>query len=214
MGKTDFGDARLSKRLTKIVAGVLEAPDKSFPSLLDDTALEGAYRFFSNNDGVTPERILRPHVQATMEQMADEAPALIVHDTSTMSFDPSGARRGLGRVRSAGRPSSPTCPWQSRSGKSRCRVDQPGPAVPNNNASIQRARSGSPSSRRAQATTVLPVAMIEVLHAVTRTARDVLLAVAALGGHLKHNGEPGWITLRRGYEKLRTRGAPAHCSDV
>ena len=27
---------------------------------------------------------------------------------------------------------------------------------------------------------------------------DVLLAVAALGGHLKHNGEPGWITLRRG----------------
>jgi hypothetical protein len=53
--------------------------------------------------------------------------------------------------------------------------------------------------------------MIAVLRIFTRiklpaapTARDVLQAVAALGGHLKHNGEPGWLTLGRGYEKLRT----------
>lgn len=31
---------------------------------------------------------------------------------------------------------------------------------------------------------------------------DALLAVAALGGHLKHNGPPGWLTLYRGYTKL------------
>jgi len=31
-----------------------------------------------------------------------------------------------------------------------------------------------------------------------------LLAIAALGGHLKHNWDPGWMTLSRGYEKLRT----------
>jgi hypothetical protein len=36
------------------------------------------------------------------------------------------------------------------------------------------------------------------------TARDVLLAVAAIGGHLKRNGEPGWQTLGAGYEKLLT----------
>jgi hypothetical protein len=69
--------------------------------LFDDTGLEGAYRFF-NNDEVTPERILQPHVAATLTRMADEPVTLIVHDTSTMSFDPDGARRGLGRVRSAG----------------------------------------------------------------------------------------------------------------
>jgi hypothetical protein len=34
------------------------------------------------------------------------------------------------------------------------------------------------------------------------TARDVLLAIAALGGHLKNNGSPGWLTLRRGFDKL------------
>lgn len=34
------------------------------------------------------------------------------------------------------------------------------------------------------------------------TARAALLATAELGGHLKQNGEPGWQTLGRGYEKL------------
>lgn len=32
--------------------------------------------------------------------------------------------------------------------------------------------------------------------------RDALLAVAALGGHLKRNGEPGWQVLGRGYTDL------------
>ena len=97
----EFGDARLSRRLGKIFEAVQDAPDRSFPSLFDDGQLEGAYRFF-NNDAVTPEAILRPHVAATVARMADEPVALVVHDTSTMSFDPEGARRGLGRVRSAG----------------------------------------------------------------------------------------------------------------
>jgi hypothetical protein len=34
--------------------------------------------------------------------------------------------------------------------------------------------------------------------------REALLAVAALGGHIKNNGEPGWIVLGRGFETLLT----------
>lgn len=34
------------------------------------------------------------------------------------------------------------------------------------------------------------------------TARDALLAVAALGGHIRNNGDPGWIVLGRGMEDL------------
>ena len=34
------------------------------------------------------------------------------------------------------------------------------------------------------------------------TVSDVTRAVARLGGHLKHNGPPGWQTLARGYERL------------
>jgi hypothetical protein len=36
------------------------------------------------------------------------------------------------------------------------------------------------------------------------TARDALWAVAGLGGHLKRNGEPGWLVLYRGMQTLMT----------
>lgn len=40
------------------------------------------------------------------------------------------------------------------------------------------------------------------------TIREALLAIAALGGHIKYSGEPGWLTLARGLVELRmlTRG--------
>jgi hypothetical protein len=36
----------------------------------------------------------------------------------------------------------------------------------------------------------------------TPTAQQVLLAIAALGGHLKNNGPPGWVVLSRGFQDL------------
>jgi hypothetical protein len=37
---------------------------------------------------------------------------------------------------------------------------------------------------------------------VPRTVGQALLHLARLGGHLRHNGRPGWLTLARGYDKL------------
>lgn len=34
------------------------------------------------------------------------------------------------------------------------------------------------------------------------TAGADLLAVARLGGHLRSNGDPGWLVLGRGYQDL------------
>jgi hypothetical protein len=34
------------------------------------------------------------------------------------------------------------------------------------------------------------------------TAQQALLAIAALGGHIKNNGAPGWLTLWRGFQRL------------
>lgn len=52
---------------------------------------------------------------------------------------------------------------------------------------------------------------IDVLRAAGRrplpqhhTNRDLLLAVAALGGHIKYAPDPGWLTIARGFEKLET----------
>ena len=36
------------------------------------------------------------------------------------------------------------------------------------------------------------------------TLRDVAYAIAGLGGHIRHNGPPGWLVLRRGYDRLLT----------
>ncbi len=34
------------------------------------------------------------------------------------------------------------------------------------------------------------------------TVREAQRAIAALGGHIRHNGSPGWLVLHRGYEQL------------
>jgi hypothetical protein len=62
---------------------------------------------------------------------------------------------------------------------------------------------------KAPATTALSPKQLEVLRAVARrplpvhpTAKDAMLAVAALGGHLRSNGDPGWLVLGRGLHDL------------
>jgi len=67
------------------------------------------------------------------------------------------------------------------------------------------ARSGAP----APATSAQTPTQLDVPRAVSkqplprnRTARDALLAVAKLGGHLKSNGDPGWLVLGRGLHDL------------
>jgi hypothetical protein len=65
------------------------------------------------------------------------------------------------------------------------------------------------SDKRAPASSALTVQPLEVLRAVARkplprrpSARDAMLAVAGLGGHLKSNGDPGWLVLGRGMHDL------------
>lgn len=61
----------------------------------------------------------------------------------------------------------------------------------------------------APATIVLTEPQIAVLHAVTKrplprnlNVEQALLAIAAPGGHIKNNGQPGWQVLGRGLRKL------------
>jgi hypothetical protein len=72
-----------------------ERPDASFPSVLNEAELEGAYRFFSN-EAITLEAVLAPHVDATVARLSKEAVTLAAHDTTIMSFRPDGRRTGFG----------------------------------------------------------------------------------------------------------------------
>ncbi len=67
------------------------------------------------------------------------------------------------------------------------------------------------SSPELPATEVLTPTQVDVLHSCSPTkldrnptVRQVLYAVAALGGHLKNNGQPGWQVIGRGLEYLLT----------
>jgi hypothetical protein len=75
---------------------------------------------------------------------------------------------------------------------------------------IARAR---PTARAEDVLSELQIKILRI-HEHTRnmslaTAADAMLAVARLGGHIKNNGDPGWIVLGRGYEDLRTYEAGA-----
>src|SRR5450755_1858238 len=104
LGRANFRDPRLVKRLQRIGERLSAAPALSFPKALATSAeLEAAYRFFSN-PLVTPDGILSGHFEATRQRCQDtkERTVLVLHDSTTISFRPDGERRGLGRLHTSG----------------------------------------------------------------------------------------------------------------
>lgn len=70
-------------------------------------------------------------------------------------------------------------------------------------------RAASRDDAESPASAVIDEMKIKVLRACSKkelpknlTAENVLMAIAALGGHIKNNGKPGWMVLWRGYKKL------------
>jgi transposase-like protein/DDE family transposase len=70
------------------------------------------------------------------------------------------------------------------------------------------------------ATTVLSETQLEILRKLRPkmalppepSLGQAMYAVASLGGHLKHNGPPGWQTLGEGFQKLLTLEEGYHCA--
>lgn len=89
-----LGDPRREQRLLALAEAMSRVPDKSFPEALSSAELEGAYRFFSNPK-VDPDAMLRGHVRRTLERVRKEPVGLLLHDSSTLSFNSDGYREGL-----------------------------------------------------------------------------------------------------------------------
>ena len=82
----DFGDSRLNVRLGKVIEEFGDKPNLSIPAATHGRAeMEGAYRFF-DNDKVSPEKILQPHIQATRERISQCGLVLLVQDTTELDF--------------------------------------------------------------------------------------------------------------------------------
>ena len=98
-----LGDERLAKRLISVASELAKKPDASFPQLFDDSGLAATYRLFNNNK-VTLEGLLAPHVRQTVERAGQHDEVLVAHDTTEFNFG-TKQRQGLeyiGRGKSYG----------------------------------------------------------------------------------------------------------------
>lgn len=93
----DFGDARLTKRMSKIATVLQQHPGQSIPSaFLTRADWEACYRFF-DNDSVSPQKLIKPHIDATCERIREFDVALLVQDTTELDLTrPTQQVRGAG----------------------------------------------------------------------------------------------------------------------
>ena len=95
----DLGDTRLNDRLVSI-ADALAARFPMSPistACGDWSAVKAAYRFF-DNDKVSPEKVLGPHFQQTVERMRVHERVFAIQDTTYLDYTDHPATQGLGPI--------------------------------------------------------------------------------------------------------------------
>ena len=82
----EFGDRRLTNRLGVVIEQLGAKPNMSVPAATHGRAeMEAAYRFFDNNK-ISLEKILQPHIEATWERISQAEVALLVQDTTDLDL--------------------------------------------------------------------------------------------------------------------------------
>ena len=95
VGAAVLGDARLSRRLVRLVERLAEQPSASIPAACSGAAeTKAAYRLLSH-EAVGWRDILAPHMAASSRRMSSEAVVLCVQDTTELNFN-GQAIAGLG----------------------------------------------------------------------------------------------------------------------
>lgn len=82
----DFGDERLDARMAVMLSALGSRPNLSIPAACGGRAeMAAAYRFF-DNDRVTFDKVIGPHIARTLERLAGQRVALLVQDTSEIEL--------------------------------------------------------------------------------------------------------------------------------
>lgn len=84
--EADLGDRRLNRRVVRIAKSLAAAPKESIPTASDGLAETLAvYRFF-DNEKVTLEKVLQPHVAQTRQRMRKHPVVLVAQDTTELDY--------------------------------------------------------------------------------------------------------------------------------
>ena len=82
----NFGDARLTNRLVRVVEALGSRPHDGIPAATATrTEMEGTYRFFAN-EKVTPDLILSKHFECTRRRCSEQSVVLLVQDTTEVDL--------------------------------------------------------------------------------------------------------------------------------
>jgi hypothetical protein len=86
MDGVDLGDERLDSRAVSLLSTLGNRPNLSIPAACKGRAeIKAAYGFF-NNEKVTFEAVLKPHLDSTRRRMAEQRVVLLVQDTSEIDL--------------------------------------------------------------------------------------------------------------------------------
>lgn len=92
----DLGDARLNRRVVRLVTDLAAQPAVSVPQACGDWATtKAAYRLWDHPQ-VTPAAIRDAHIQATSARVASQERVLVLQDTTDLDFRHHPATTGLG----------------------------------------------------------------------------------------------------------------------
>src|SRR5262245_11780150 len=99
VGAADFGDGRLDERLVGLLSDLGKRPNLSIPAACGGRAeMEAAYRFF-DNDKVTFEKVLEPHLARTRQRIRAQKLVLLVQDSSEIDVTrPEQEVKGVGTL--------------------------------------------------------------------------------------------------------------------
>lgn len=82
----DLGDARLNARSKKIIERLAAHSEATINGALDTwSEAQAAYRFFDNPQ-VTPDKILQPHLEATVRRIQAHPVVLFLQDTTELDY--------------------------------------------------------------------------------------------------------------------------------
>lgn len=86
LSSTQLGDKRLDKRLVQVASALSLKPSAPINQACADWhATKAAYNFF-DNEKVSPEKILQPHVENTVGRIGNHKTILAIQDTSTINY--------------------------------------------------------------------------------------------------------------------------------
>lgn len=98
LAAVDLGDARLNRRVVRVVTDLAAQPTASVPQACGTwAATKGVYRLWAA-PRVTPEAIRAAHQQQTLERLRGHPTVLVIQDTTALDFTHHPTTRGLGSL--------------------------------------------------------------------------------------------------------------------